>query len=120
MVSSASFDIELGVIRTRVVDLDVKLHAGITLAVDEVAVFGVAYMKTTAPWHDNTGAARAGLHTTTNHVENRWEIGFAHAVSYGIWLEVAHSGRYQVILPSVRVAMDRLGHHLQGMMGQLR
>lgn len=120
MSSSAKFVFEVGAINARVADLDAKLHAGITVAVDEVATFGTAYMKTTAPWHDNTGAARAGLHTDTSHLLNRWEIVFAHAVSYGIWLEVAHSGRYQVIVPSIRVAMDRLGHHLQGMMGQLR
>lgn len=120
MASNAAFDIELGVIKTRTAELDAKLHAGITLAVDEVAVFGTGYMKSTAPWHDNTGAARAGLHTGTSHVGNRWEIVFAHAVSYGIWLEVAFSGRYQVIMPSVRMSMDRLGHHLSGMMGQLK
>jgi hypothetical protein len=111
---------ELGTMEARVSELDTKLHGGITVAVDEVAVFGMTYMKSTAPWHDNTGAARAGLHTGTAHAGNRWEILFAHAVSYGIWLEVAHSGQYQVIIPSIRVAMDRLGHHLQGMMGNLR
>lgn len=120
MPSSAAFDLELGAIKARTEELDVKLHEGITLAVDEVAVFGMAYMKTTAPWHDNTGAARAGLHTGTSHAGNRWEIVFAHAVSYGIWLEVAFSGRYQVIVPSVKMSMDRLGHHLSGMMGQLK
>lgn len=120
MANSATFDFELGAMQARLATLSGKLEAGITIAVEETATFGTTYMKTTAPWHDNTGAARAGLHTDTSHVDKRWEIVFAHAVSYGIWLEVAHSGRWQVIMPSVRVAMDRLGGHLQGMMGDLK
>jgi hypothetical protein len=120
MASSAAFDFELGAMETRIEDLDAKLHLAISAAVAEVAVFGSAYAKTNAPWHDNTGAARAGLHSDTSNTGNSWEIVLAHAVSYGIWLEVAHNAKYQIILPTLRVMMDRLGSHLQGMMGDLR
>ena len=120
MASSATFDFELGAMESRVEELDAKLHAGISLAVEEVGVFGTAYAKTTAPWHDNTGAARAGLHADTSNEGSRWELVLAHAVSYGIWLEVANNGKYQIILPTLSVMMERLGSHLQGMMGDLR
>lgn len=120
MANKSTFDLELGVIKARVADLDLKLHAAISLAVDEVTTFGVSYAKTTARWTDRTGAARAGLHGYSSHSPKRWEIVFAHAVSYGIWLEVANSGKYQIIMPTVKIATDRMAHHLQGMMGDLR
>lgn len=120
MANDTSFKLELGEMRARLEDLKLKLPVAITAAVEEVATFGTTEMKTSAPWHDNTGAARAGLHTDTSHTGNHWEIVFAHAVSYGIWLEVAHSGHWQIIMPTVRVSMERLGHHLQGMFGDIR
>lgn len=120
VATGASFKLELGAMEAKIEDLDAKLHVAISAAVEEVATFGTSYMKTTAPWHDNTGAARAGLHTDTSNTGVHWEIVFAHAVSYGIWLEVAWNAKYQVILPTMRVAMERLGAHLQGMIGDLR
>lgn len=120
MASKTAFTFELGVMDARIQDLDAKLHAAITAANLETATFATAYAKTNAPWHDNTGAARAGLHTDTSVSGNHWELVLAHAVSYGIWLEVANNGRYQIIQPTLRVAMERMGHHLQGMMGDLR
>lgn len=120
MANKSVFDFEMGVMQGRIEELDGKLDLATKAAFQEVALFADGYMKSTAPWTDRTGAARAGLHTNTQFAGHRYEIILAHAVSYGIWLEVANNGRYQVIMPSVKVATDRLAHHLQGMMGDLK
>jgi hypothetical protein len=95
-------------IRANLARLDFKTKTGIQLAFERQAALSTGYMKTTAPWTDRTGAARAGLHTTTVFAPGSFELILAHAVSYGIWLEVCNSGRYQVILPSLRQAMQEL------------
>jgi len=38
---------------------------------------------------------------------------------YGIWLEVANSGDYQVILPSVRKIGEDMMRQLDGLFGRL-
>ena len=88
-------------------ELETKTQRAITAAFHFQGDKSTTYMKGAAPWHDRTGAARAGLHSQVNGGPP-WDLILAHAVSYGIWLEVAHSGKYQIILPSLRLAMEEL------------
>jgi len=79
-----------------------KTERAIIAACEYGATRGEANMKRTAPWTDQTSNARNGLFTKTEHSPGLHRIIFAHAVNYGIWLEVRWSGRYQVIMPNVR------------------
>lgn len=78
-----------------------------------------AYMKSAAPWTDRTSAARNGLHADTAFGEREYRLILAHAVSYGIWLEVANSGKYQIILPALRAASNELTHLLHNIWGKM-
>ena len=78
-----------------------KVHRAVTAIVEVTAVDTMAYAKTHAPWTDDTGAARAGLNTTAVHSPRSHEIYLAHAMDYGIWLEIANNGKYQVIMPTI-------------------
>lgn len=84
-----------------------KINKTITLTTDFGGQRGQREMKLKAPWHDDTGAARNGLNVNVDH-SGTSGIGFAlhvltfaHAVTYGIWLEVANNGKYQIIMPTV-------------------
>lgn len=81
---------------------------------------GEAHMKTTAPWTDRTGAARNGLYTSYQKTRENRQITFSHSVAYGIWLEIANSGEYQVIMPSVRVIGRETMQQLRDLFGDLR
>lgn len=61
-----------------------------------------AYAKREAPWTDQTSNARNGLFAVTEFNRPNYRIIVAHAVPYGIWLEVRFSGRYSVLEPTVR------------------
>lgn len=65
------------------------------------------HMKSTAPWTDRTGAARNGLTARPEIRGDEVAIVLGHGVDYGIWLEVAHSGAYAVVIPSIRVLAPR-------------
>lgn len=60
-----------------------------------------AYAKTHAPWTDRTGNARQGLFARAYRVASSVIIVLSHKMSYGIWLEVAHSGKYAIILKTL-------------------
>lgn len=92
------------------------------------AVDGQAYMRAHAPWRDDSGnrkdrvpgAARAGLHTSTKLDGTHKTITFSHGVDYGIWLEIKHNGKDQVIMPSVAFMAKRLMKSLRGALSALR
>lgn len=60
-----------------------------------------AHMRTTAPWTDRTGAARAGLGAQVVTSTNKVAIVLFHSVSYGVYLETRWGGKYAVIRPTL-------------------
>ena len=62
-----------------------------------------AFARQNAPWTDQTGNARSGLHADVNVIDygKAFELIVAHSVPYGIWLEVRFSGKYAIIQPTV-------------------
>lgn len=115
----ASFKYRDGELRRAAKVLDQKLDLAVRLVVDVHSGRGEGYLKEQAPWTDRTGAARAGLHSFTEHNGDTHTIILAHSVHYGIWLEVKNSGEYQVILPVVRQTGKELMEDLNHIMRRL-
>lgn len=114
------FELNLGEIKERVENLGDRLDTVINGVVQYTATEGVAYMKQNAPWTDRTTAARNGLHTIPDTTaEDQKSITFSHTVPYGIWLEIANSGRYQIIMPSVKHEGDLLMQRLEGILRKI-
>jgi hypothetical protein len=67
-----------------------------------------AFMRTNAPWTDDTGNARSGLFTQAERAGNTHTLLLAHSVSYGIFLETMQAGRYGIIVPAWRQGSDEL------------
>lgn len=119
----ANINFQLGIdrIRRSLNTLDDDVHDGLKATMNYHALEGTAHMKENAPWTDRTTAARNGLHATTedDQQSGKYAITFAHSVPYGIWLEIANSGRYQIIMPTVRHESELLQRRLKGLLGRL-
>lgn len=74
----------------------------VTAVVDRQAGKAETYMRTNAPWRDQTSNARNGLRAFTQHTAKTHSLILSHGVPYGIWLEVRHSGKYAIIVPSLQ------------------
>lgn len=98
-----------------------RLEAGTRLRVNRLlrttAVRWEALAKTQAPWTNRTGMARATLHADATMNGMGGEIVLSHGMDYGIWLEIANGGRYQVIDPTMQVMVAELENGLQGLLG---
>lgn len=114
-----TFEFDDREIQRNIAVLDKKTQTAIKAAFAFQAGRSTAWMKTNAPWTDRTSAARNGLHATPRFSSSRFELLLAHAVSYGIWLEVANSGRYQIILPALRQAAKELQGLLDNLWGKM-
>lgn len=60
-----------------------------------------AYAKKNRKWIDRTGDARKRLTGRSKRTLTGFRIELAHGVDYGIWLEVANEGKYQIIKPTL-------------------
>jgi len=60
-----------------------------------------AWMKQYAPWADRTGNARQTLYSEVERTLTDIAIIMDHGVDYGVWLELANQGNYQIIGPAL-------------------
>lgn len=107
-MARAKFTYNRGNLRRNLRELPDRIDSRIGVIVDANAAWGQSWARLNAPWSDETGAARGGLFAFPGQSGSTHTITFSHSVHYGIWLEIANSGKYQIILPSVRVT----GAHL--------
>lgn len=96
-----------------------KVDRAIRATMDYTGVESTKRMKEDAPWTDRTTAARNGLHTVNNFAPPKYELILSHTVPYGIWLEIANSGKYEIIMPTVRKQGDVLMKRLRGLFRKL-
>lgn len=75
------------------------------------------WMRSNAPWEDRTGNARQGLHAEVEEFVGAVSVLIGHGVTYGIHLELRHSGRYAIINPALDEFAPRIWADVQAMMG---
>jgi len=84
------------------------------------AANATAHMKTEAPWTDRTGAARSGVLASDTSSGDEFSILLAHAVKYGIWLELMQAGRFSIVTPTIKWAADELQQFINGLWGKIK
>lgn len=93
-----------------------KLNRNVGMLMDYNSAYTTSWLKTNAPWNDDTGAARSGLAALPFSVGNSHEILMAYSVTYGIWLEIANSGQWAVITPAMRIVGQKVMQDMQNML----
>lgn len=81
--------------------MDARADRALTAIIAYHASRASAYAKKNAPWTDRTSNARNGLFARAERDRPKYRIIVAHAVPYGIWLEVKFSGRDGIIRPTI-------------------
>lgn len=95
--------------------IDNKVNQRIATVMQYEAAYTVGWLKKNAPWTDDTAAARTGLTAIALSRGRTHEILMAYSVYYGIWLEVANSGRYAVITPAMRIVGEKVMSDMKGL-----
>lgn len=75
---------------------------------NKIAPDAQQHMRTNAPWTDRTGNARNGLKTAVEVQRNAVIIHLYHSVPYGPYLETRHSGKFQIINPTIEQYAPKL------------
>ncbi len=100
-------------LRQNISNFDNKINRRITMAMEYEAAYATGWLKKNAPWNDDTAAARTGLTTVALSSGSSHELLMAYSVYYGIWLEVANSGRWAVITPAMRIVGQKVMNDMQ-------
>jgi hypothetical protein len=81
-----------------------RVHTAIRAVADYMAQKTQAEMRQGAPWEDRTGNARTGLFSVVDEAAQDlvtiW-LSHGHTVYYGVFLELAHGKKYQIIMPTI-------------------
>jgi len=99
---------------------EVSLRQAVWNVVQKGAIDGQNHMRTSAPWTDRTGNARQGLFGRAFRQGQGYVIVLYGTVEYQIWLEVANSGQYKVIEPSLPIVGAKVMNNLRGVMATMR
>lgn len=105
-----SFTIELSELDYNLKNFDRRARKAIQASMDYQAAKSETWMRTNARWTDRTTNARNGLFAVVDNGlgEDSWLLVLSHSVSYGIWLEVANSGKYAIVRPAFLKAHKEL------------
>jgi hypothetical protein len=119
-MAKVTFEYDAQEIRTNIRNLDRRMESAIDATMDYEAAWATGQLKMRAPWTDRTGAARTGLLAVANKLgPGAHEIIMAYSVHYGIWLEIANSGKYAVIGPFMPILGRQVMHDLEHLIDRL-
>ena len=100
--------IEMGEIRANVRQFDDRANKAIAKVFQYQQGASENFMRTTAPWTDQTTNARNGLFSSASQENDSHSLLLSHGVGYGIYLETMQAGRYGVIVPAWVHTSDEL------------
>lgn len=102
----------LDVAADKIVNWTDRTVSDVDSAMQDIANEMVEYAQSNHPWTNRTGNAEAGLQASVvRQGPTSWTILLGHGpqVSYGLWLEVRHGGKFAIILPTLQYFAPRLG-----------
>lgn len=73
----------------------------------------VDYARLNAPWTDRTGNARAALSGASEFANDVVTLYLYQGMDYGKWLELANSGKYAIVLPTLEAHYNEVMKMLQ-------
>lgn len=88
--------------------MDKIIPKAMAAAAGRTAPMAESWMRSNAPWTDQTTNARSGLRATPRISSKQVAVVLSHSVPYGIWLEVRWGGRYAIIEPALREFAPRM------------
>lgn len=96
-----------------------RAYAGLVLAAASLAAEAEGQMKIKAPWQDRTGQARQRLKGEALHSFDKISIILSHGVDYGVYLELAHDGKYAILWPTAQEIAPRFVEAARRVLGQV-
>lgn len=95
-------------LKTNLHTLDPKIRAMFPVLAEYEAAYTTMWLKMNARWTDRTGAARSGLVAIPQVKSDMIGLMMAYSVNYGIWLEVAHNRKYEIIQSAMRIMGEKM------------
>lgn len=115
-IAKAEITLDMADLKANIKEFPKHFNDDVAVVFDLNAAVAEAWMKANAPWTDNTGAARSGLTAIADSQGSLHNMLLSYSVSYGIWLEIANSGRFQILGPAQRVIASKIMQDLKGIL----
>lgn len=100
-------------------NFDERANKAVGASMQYQATRSEAWMKKNAKWKDDTTNARNGLFSEAVSDGTKHKLLLSHGVPYGLWLELAHSGLFAIVLPAFIIAVEELRNRLEKLFDNL-
>lgn len=117
--SGAGFVLEHNSLTPGLESADGKLQAALFALANFWAPRVEGAARSGAKWTDQTSNARNGLTAVASQDSKVTRIDLFHTMPYGIWLEVRWSGRYAIIMPTIRETVPQIMSDARGILGRI-
>ena len=107
-MSNVKTFIDLGKVMANIPKFTESLAEAAHSVVDKVFIDAENYAKENAKWIDRTGDARRGLQKVDLSDKDRILFYLTTQMPYGVWLELANQGKYQILRPTMTVYEPKL------------
>lgn len=104
---------DLGRVRMGFKNLNDRLAKAAHVAVDKNFIDMENYAKSHAPWTDRTGDARRSIQKIDLSTSDRILFYLIIGMPYGIWLELANQGKYQILRPTLTIQEPQIKKDLR-------
>ena len=98
---------------------DVKADKAVRMFAETQAKVLEKDMKENRPWTDRTGDARKRLTCKVESTKRAYVLVLAHGVDYGIWLELANEGKYNIIQRTVDLESAYIMRDFEGLLNKM-
>lgn len=104
--------VDLGQVKGNMRNLTSRLRDAAHAVVDNDFIQMENFAKSNAPWQDRTGDARRSIQKKDLSNQDYILFYLIIGVSYGLYLELANQGKFQILRPTMTVFEPQLKKHL--------
>jgi hypothetical protein len=105
---SSSFRITRDTLTPNLATMNPRIERAVGLVFDLFEPRAETRLREMAHWTDRTGNARAGLRALHEGTGDDHTLILFHTMPYGVYLELAHDGKYAVLGPVQRIIAEEM------------
>lgn len=115
MAGNVQFFVNVGQVKTNMRSLKTRCAEAAKAVVDRNFIEMENFAKSNASWTDRTGDARRSIEKVDKSDSQAIEFWLIIGVTYGIWLEIANQGKFQILRPTLTIFEPKIKKELRAL-----
>lgn len=115
MPNNVQYFVNVGQVTTNMRKLKTRCAEAVHQIADRNFIEMENFAKSNASWTDRTGDARRSIEKVDKSNAQAIEFWLIIGVTYGIWLEIANQGKFQILRPTLTIFEPKIKKELKAL-----